>query len=255
MDFMLIPHEIDNTIIAQRAIDGYVNATAMCSAVGKLYGDYDRLKNTQAFLNELSTDMGIPISELVVVIRGGVRNQQGTWVHPDVAINLGQWCSPRFAVAVSRWVREWSTGSSRNALPYHIRRYIANSSEIPPTHFSILNEMIFGVLAPMENQGYATPENMMSDVSQGRLFCRWLREVKGMDTDALPTYPHRFEDGRCFPAKLYPLAVLSDFRNYLYYTWLPIKAPTYFGDRDPTALPYLQSLINSLPAPLGAITV
>lgn len=51
--------------------DGYVNATALCKAVGKLMADYTRLRNTQDFLNELASDMGIPISELVQSVKGG----------------------------------------------------------------------------------------------------------------------------------------------------------------------------------------
>lgn len=48
-------------------------------------GDYRRLNNTEAFLGELSSVMGIPITDLVVSIQGGVPELQGTWVHPDIA--------------------------------------------------------------------------------------------------------------------------------------------------------------------------
>ena len=41
------------------------------------------------------------------MIRGGNPQLQGTWVHPYVAINLGQWLSPKFSVQVSKWVFEW----------------------------------------------------------------------------------------------------------------------------------------------------
>jgi len=54
--------------------------------------------------------MGIPISELIQSFKGGRAENQGTWVHPDIAINLAQWLSPKFAVQVSRWVREWMSG-------------------------------------------------------------------------------------------------------------------------------------------------
>ena len=50
---------------------------------------------------------GIPVTELVVSRQGGNALEQGTWVHPKVAINLGQWLNPRFAVQVSEWVTEW----------------------------------------------------------------------------------------------------------------------------------------------------
>lgn len=84
----------DNDVISQRVTDGYINATAMCRASGKLMGDYLRLSTTKAFLSELSSDMGIPISELVQSIRGSLPYLQGAWVHPQVAINLAQWLSP-----------------------------------------------------------------------------------------------------------------------------------------------------------------
>ena len=96
---LLIEHSVDGAVIPQRPRDGYINATRLCQEAGKLFGDYYRLGQTQAFLKELSLDMGIPISNLVQVIRGrGDAISQGTWVHPQVAINLGQWLSPSFAV-------------------------------------------------------------------------------------------------------------------------------------------------------------
>lgn len=187
----LIPHQVENNLIHQRAIDGYVNATAMCKAVGKNYADYSRLKITQEFLAELSGSMGIPIDQLVFTTTSGTNEGRGTWVHPDIAINLGQWCSPKFAVAVSQWVREWMTGKFRPVnLPYPIERYIANRSEIPVTHFSMLNEMIFALIGPLEAAGYTIPDDMVPDISAGRMFCKWLRDEKNIDTNSLPTYRH-----------------------------------------------------------------
>lgn len=103
----LIPHMLDGAAIYQRKSDGYVNATAMCQAVGKKLSHYLANQTTKDFLEELSSDTGIPASLLVIVKKGGIAAEQGTWAHPDVAINLGQWCAPKYAVQVSRWVREW----------------------------------------------------------------------------------------------------------------------------------------------------
>lgn len=102
-----IPHRIDDFIIHQRKPDGYFNATAMCRAVGKLFAEYRRAKPTQEFLRELSSVTGLSHNGLIKTIQGGAPELQGTWVHPDVAIHLAQWCSARFAVAVAQWVREW----------------------------------------------------------------------------------------------------------------------------------------------------
>lgn len=243
LTFALIHHQVDGSLVNQRAIDGYVNATEMCKAVGKKFNDYSRLSATGEFLEELSRSAGIPADQLVLTVGFGPNNTRGTWVHPDVAINLGQWCSPKFAVAVSRWIREWMTGKASASLPYHIKRYVANRSEIPSTHFSMLNEMIFALIAPMESDGYTLPDNMLPDISTGRMFCAWLRDEKGMDTDSLPTYRHAFDDGRIVYPKLYPNSVLADFRKYFNEVWLPNRAVGYFQDRDAKALPFIQKLL------------
>jgi hypothetical protein len=68
--------------------------------------------------------------------------------------------------------------------------------------------------------------------------------VKGIDTDALGTYRHEFEDGRVVYPKLYPNEVLGDFRAHFHQVWLPQKAATYFRERDVTALQYLPRLLE-----------
>jgi hypothetical protein len=244
LEIDFIHHEVENSLVSQRALDGYVNGSAMSKAVGKLIADYLRLKSTKEFLAELSRSMGIPIDQLAYSVTDGPNEARGTWVHPDVAINLGQWCSPRFAVAVSQWVREWTIGKLKpKNMPYHIQRYMANRSEIPPTHFSMLNEMIFALIAPLEIAGYTIPDKLVPDISEGRMFCKWLREEKGIDTDKLPTYRHEYEDGRVVNPKLYPNHVLSDFRDHFHKVWLPQKATSYFQERDKKALEYLPKLL------------
>jgi len=101
---------VANEIISQRVRDGYINATALCKASGKLFSGYTRLKTTQDFLAALSSDMQIHISDLVQSIKGGPPHLQGTWVHPQVAIHFAQWLSPEFAVQVTRWVFDWMSG-------------------------------------------------------------------------------------------------------------------------------------------------
>lgn len=241
----MIPHNVDGSLIPQRMQDGYVNATAMCQSVNKLFGHYRALRSTQDFLDALSADIGIPISDLVISIKGGNHWEQGTWVHPDVAINLGQWCSPKFAVAVSRWVREWASGDvkTKAELPYHLRRYLVNRTGIPHTHWSMLSELTYNLIAPLEDQGYELPPSMVPDISSGRMFCKWLKE-KGIDPNKFPTYPHAYEDGRVFPAKLYPNELLADFRRYFHQEWIPKHSEKYFKSKDSKALPFLPKLIE-----------
>ncbi|KHD06930.1 hypothetical protein PN36_23905 [Candidatus Thiomargarita nelsonii] len=42
-----ITREFKDIKIRQRANDGYLDATAMCKATGKMFADYRRLKTTQ----------------------------------------------------------------------------------------------------------------------------------------------------------------------------------------------------------------
>lgn len=246
----LIDHDIQGSVVHQRASDGYINATAMCRAAGKLWGHYNSNATTKAYLAALESDIGIPISELIQSVKGGDPAIQGTWVHPDIAIHLAQWLSPAFAVRVTRWVREWLSGGGRHTYAsYHLRRYSANLENVPYGHFSILQEMMISLIGPMEARGYVMPERMMPDISQGRMFCKFLREKHGVDTESLPKYMHDFEDGRCIPANAYPNRLLEPFRSHFFEVWVPQKAQQYFATRDPVALEYLPYL---LPRPSAA---
>ncbi len=106
-NYEYLAREVDSIAIDQRISDGYINATALCKVAGKRINDYLRLDSTKEFLVELASDTGNPVTELIQMIRGGNPQLQGTWIHPYVAINLGQWLSPKFAVQVSKWVFEW----------------------------------------------------------------------------------------------------------------------------------------------------
>lgn len=236
----LIEHEVQGNPVQQRASDGYINATAMCRIAGKMWGHYRENGNTQAFLLALEADIGIPISELVKSVKGGDPRLQGTWVHPQVATHLAQWLSPEFAVKVSKWVYDWLSGrGNQNGYSYHLRRYATNIQNVPYGHFSILQEMMVGLIGPMETRGYVLPENMLPDISQGRMFCKFLRDELGVDTSSLPKYSHHFEDGRVVHANAYPNALLPAFRAHFFEVWMPQKALQYFGERDVNALEYL----------------
>jgi len=100
MTTQLINRDFHGVIIRQRSSDGYLDATAMCKANGKLFADYKRLKSTKEFLRQLpdfiinNSVMGIPITEqnqqLIQIVQGGTSEEQGTWIHPYISINLAQ---------------------------------------------------------------------------------------------------------------------------------------------------------------------
>jgi hypothetical protein len=239
----LVQYQLATEVIHQRVKDGYVNATAMCKAAGKPWADYNRLGTTGLYLDALSADMGIPISGLVQSIKGGVPTMQGTWVHPQVAIHLAQWLSPEFAVKVTKWVFDWMSGKVPGGnLPYHLRRYMANMTNVPNGHFSMLNEITVALIAPLEHLGYVLPDNMIPDISEGRMFSGWLRE-NGHDPDSMPSYAHLYEDGRIVNARAYPNQLLPDFRRHFAEVWMAKRALPYFGERDQAAVPHIERLL------------
>jgi len=140
-----ITRDFNGTQIRQRKSDGFLDATAMCKATGKLFGHYKTLESTQAFLSALSTDIGYPISELIQSVKGGHPENQGTWVHPQVAINLAQWCSPEFAVLVSKWVFELLTTDRVELQPAALR---PSMLEFAHTNRELMQ--IFGIESNMQ---------------------------------------------------------------------------------------------------------
>lgn len=249
MSFAFVDRQIEKNIIQQRLMDGYVNATALCQAAGKKINDYYRLKSTTEYMDALSSETGIPVSALNQVFRGGIPELQGTWVHPYVATHLAQWADAKVAVKVNIWVTEWMNGNIKPqaTMPYHLQRYLLNASKIPHGFFSILNEITYFLIAPLEKLGYILPERLVPDISEGRYFCEWLRDVKGIDTKTLPKYSHEYADGRTFDAFMYPDEYLPEYRKHFSQVWLFQKAQKYFAKKDKTALPFLQKMILQLP--------
>lgn len=251
-ELQLIHRETNGVVIDQRASDGYINATELCKAAGKKWSHYMDTGPTKAFINALVADTAIPASELIQSVKGG-SGFQGTWIHPQVATHFGQWLSPEFAVKVSKWVADWiaekgAPSPHRPELPYHIRRHMMNLNEVPLGYFSVLQEMTFILIGPMDQHGYELPERLVPDISMGRFLCKHLRDKLGIDTDSLLVYMHRFPDGRTVEAKIYPNELLAEFRRIILEDWLPKKAAQYFGERDPVALPYLDKVLLQLPS-------
>jgi hypothetical protein len=104
---------LNNVIIVSRDKDNYINATQLCQAGNKQFNDWFRLNTTNQLINEVTCETGIPVSQLVDIKKGNSNEFiQGSWIHPDLAIQLAQWISPKFALQVSRWIRTLFTNGN-----------------------------------------------------------------------------------------------------------------------------------------------
>ncbi len=102
--------KLNNVNIVSRQTDKYINATLLCQAGNKKFSHWFSLDTTKQLIKILESNAGIPALDLVQVNKGG--NHYGSWIHPDLAIQLAQWISPKFALQVSQWIRTLFTNGT-----------------------------------------------------------------------------------------------------------------------------------------------
>lgn len=101
-----------------------VNATEMAKPFGKLAKDWLSNKSTNEFIHTLSAVREIPLTDLVVVKQGG-NEEQGTWMHEDVALEFARWLSPAFAIWCNDRIKEFMQVGF-TATPATLEAMIAN---------------------------------------------------------------------------------------------------------------------------------
>jgi hypothetical protein len=106
----IVTHNYQGFAITQKERDSYVSLTDMAKAAGKLVADYLRIDSTKEYLEALSYDMGIPISSLIHVVQGKGKFQ-GTWAHPEIAIDFASWCNVQFRIWANRTLHRGMTNS------------------------------------------------------------------------------------------------------------------------------------------------
>jgi hypothetical protein len=94
----------------------------MCAAHGRDIADWLSAEATCELATVLADDLGVQAvqgknhksgnsvftrvsdvcSSLIIVKRDSPDKSGDVWLHPDLAIQLAQWCSPFFAIQVSR---------------------------------------------------------------------------------------------------------------------------------------------------------
>ncbi len=125
--------------------DGYLNATKMCQDAGKEWKHYHELARTKAFIATLSTSVAKTTDQLIITTTTGPNELRGTYVHRHIAINLAQWISPEFAVAVSELVFRYATGQVTTEESQRVAANIAAQVQVqestdPPAYTPSIEE-------------------------------------------------------------------------------------------------------------------
>ena len=110
-----------NGIIIKSREDGFVDATSLCKAGGKEFKHWFALESTKELIKALEQEefliTGYPtIKNEDIILKDGITTFKsvdvskgrygGSWIHPDLAVQLAQWLSPTFALQISRWIRQ-----------------------------------------------------------------------------------------------------------------------------------------------------
>lgn len=89
--------------------DGYIYATDLCKVVNKKVNIWLKLKDTKELIFNLEKSNRQEVfafQYLEIYKEKSSKYKVGTWIHPDLGIELAKWCSPSFSWQVSKWVRE-----------------------------------------------------------------------------------------------------------------------------------------------------
>lgn len=101
--------------------DGYLNATQIASHFGKQARDYLKTEQTQQYITALAEFLSVKTkiltkeNQVVIVKRGG--SEQGTWLHPKLAIHFARWLDPKFAVWCDEQIEALLNGKVSDDLP------------------------------------------------------------------------------------------------------------------------------------------
>lgn len=109
----LVSETYNGSPVSFRAADGWVNATQMARPFGKRPNDFLALASTRVFIGALESDTGVS-GNTFETVRGAHADgrPQGTWMHPDLALEFARWLSPEFAIWTNRVIRKVLSGQS-----------------------------------------------------------------------------------------------------------------------------------------------
>lgn len=140
----------------------------------------------------------------------------------------------------------------RADVPNFYIRYKENLHKIDRNYFSVISELFITLNAELEKVGYEIPnkgkngKQIMPDISVGRMFATYLKNINSEFNGKHKFYKHSFSDDRKdVDARMYPIEALVLFRRFVFDEWMSKKAKKYFKVRDPLALEYLPKMLES----------
>ena len=101
---------------------GYINATKFCASVGdktKRFDHYIANSRYKNLLKYMKTSPEYSGQKLSIQVITGVNELRGTYVHPDLLLDLSSWISPIVFVTIIKMLNEWRKMSPDNEIRFH----------------------------------------------------------------------------------------------------------------------------------------
>lgn len=99
---------------------GFINATKLCALAGKRFDNWLPKQHAKELIKEL--DKFVPANKgtnIKLVNYGSNKNYKelsGSYVHRDLAVHIASWCSPKFALKVSKIVNQHIENENRRLI-------------------------------------------------------------------------------------------------------------------------------------------
>ena len=225
-----LQHSYNGFLISQEA-DGYVSLTDMAKASGKRVNDYLENKATNEYLAGLSDDTGIPVSSLIHTVRGKGKNQ-GTWAHPEIAIDFAQWCSVPFRIWANRTLKKeiQSQLPQKAAIHVYADRVMNLDSHLisVPDNYWIVMQHCGHILLKVEKLGYPVGSFDLVDGSIGIRYRDYRKEIKLSESVVKKAwYKGTNQSPSPVPVNSYPYEELGIFAKWLETIYVQKHLETY----------------------------
>jgi KilA-N domain len=137
----IILHQFQGIAVGLDKKDGYINATKLCVAYNIQNGtskkpwDWTKTDRAKRYIAYVAAVTNIVATELVITKQGGSPDEQGTWIHPDLAIPFATWLSVEFEYTVSKWVQDWQKSKAAQKFPENLTGHFEKSPAIAAAEF------------------------------------------------------------------------------------------------------------------------
>lgn len=93
---------------------GYINVTKICKMYDKKLNHWLALSSVKSTIKTLADNLNVEPSNLIMIKGKNANNNRGTYVHPNLAINIIRWCSYDYEIIFNEiLLNELSKDSAR----------------------------------------------------------------------------------------------------------------------------------------------